>query len=155
MLRRWVQEAGGGMEAPAGAASALDVALECAPGCTFPQTLGDLCPAGEGLEGYPRPECRGGGADKCRRKRRAPTEAPRFSQTGSSAAARTAGAPQGVWREGGDAKTREEKGRSPHRRARRRSCPHSTAAPGTATRRAASSHRRRSYILFLLYFSGR
>ena len=144
MLRRWAQEAGGGIKAPGRGASALDASFQCAPGCTFPRTRGDLCPAGVGLEGYPRPECRGGGADKWRRNRRAPTEAPRFSKQANGL--RT------VWREGGDAKTREEKGPSPHRCAHERSCPHSTAAPRTTTSRAASSHTHSSYILFCCTF---
>lgn len=65
---------------PGGAACALDVAFECAPGCTRPATLEVLCPPGWGLRGIRdrNPAARGG--DGSEAEAGPPTRAPGFSK---------------------------------------------------------------------------
>lgn len=72
MLQSRGRTAGGRTEARGKAASALDAALECAPGCMFPWTRRGFVSTWEGLAGYPRPGRRGGGAKKCQRTRQEP-----------------------------------------------------------------------------------
>lgn len=95
-----------------GAACALDVALKCAPGCTFPGIRRGLCSPGRDLQGF---QDRNAGAEVGRsvRAREGAWELTLLLQTGTSVEARFALAVHRVWREGGEAATWGEKGAGP------------------------------------------
>lgn len=138
---------------PRGAACALDVAFECAPGCTRPATLEVLCPPGWGLRGIRdrNPAARGG--DGSEAEAGPPTRAPGFSKL---AGLRRPAPGLDGGRVERPSKTREGKekgaGLRPHQRARERQWPHSAAAPEQPAAAQRPPTRTARIFCFVVFF---